>query len=360
MTTVQVALRQSYDIVIGSGFLPKIGEKVKSHLPTAEKIAVITDENIAPIYLDVVAKSLSDKGFEVVPLVIPPGEASKSGTQYLSLLSALAEAQLTRTDAVIALGGGVVGDLAGFVAATYLRGIPFIQIPTTLLAAVDSSVGGKTAIDLPTGKNLVGAFYQPCLVLCDIDVFRTLPDDVLHSGYSEVIKYGMLGSADILTQLQSIALDTHIALSDDSLESLIAACVSIKRDLVQKDEFDIGDRQLLNLGHTIGHAIERLDDYNISHGYAVAIGMAIITRAAVRKSTCPPECLEILDKLLFKFSLPNQTDFPPEILFKASLSDKKRAGKIITEVIPISLGKSELNKMPIESLLDWIESGWKA
>jgi len=256
---------------------------------------------------------------------------------------------MTRSDVVIALGGGVVGDMAGFAAATYLRGVPFVQVPTTLLAMVDSSVGGKTGIDLPAGKNLAGAFYQPWLVLCDTDTLHTLPEEVFAGGMAEVIKYGMLGNAQLLADLRSPI--------NDILQSTIATCAAMKRDIVQTDEFDTGNRMLLNLGHTIGHAIERLSGYAISHGRAVAIGMAMITRAAIAKNLCPPEALHILEDLLARYNLPATTTYPAGDIFEASLQDKKRAGAHITEVIPTKPGKCELKKMPVEELLSWIEMG---
>jgi len=350
MTTVQVVLREKYDVLIGQNILPDLGESVRARLDKPEKAAVVTDEHVAPWYLEQAEESLRQAGIQAVSFTIIPGEGSKNSAQYIALLNALAGARLTRSDVIVALGGGVVGDLAGFAAATYLRGVPYVQVPTTLLAMVDSSVGGKTGIDLMAGKNLAGAFYQPALVLCDTEALRTLPEHVFYDGCAEVIKYGMLGSADILKQLSETDLRAD-------WEPLIAACVMMKRDIVQEDEFDTGKRHLLNLGHTIGHAAELLSGYDISHGSAVAIGMAVITRAAVRKGVCPPECLDVLERLLARFQLPDKTDFSANALYEAALNDKKRAGETITEVIPTGLGKSELMKMNVEALLDWIETG---
>ncbi|MCL2392469.1 MAG: 3-dehydroquinate synthase [Oscillospiraceae bacterium] len=351
MIKVQVDLRRSYDVMIGQGLLEALGEKVRTLLPDAEKAVLVTDDNVAALYQDIALQSLHHERFETKTFSIAPGEMSKNSDQYISLLNALAKEKVTRTDVIIALGGGVVGDLAGFAAATYLRGIAYIQVPTTLLAMVDSSVGGKTAIDLPSGKNLAGAFYQPHLVLCDIAALHTLPEHVLNEGYAEIIKYGMLSSRDILEQLLQPSSKVDIA-------SLIADCVTIKRDIVREDELDTGKRQLLNLGHTIGHAIERLSGYGISHGFAISIGMAIMTRAAVIKAACPPECLEVLSRLLAHYKLPDRTEFSAEALFSAALNDKKRAGSMITDVIPVALGETRLKKMPIESLQGWIETGW--
>ena len=348
MKTVQVTASRSYDVLIGRGSSSLLGRRGRELFPGAKKAAIITDQNVGARYLGPVAKSLTGAGFETVDFSVPPGEASKSGPQYLTLLEWLAEMQITRTDLIVALGGGVVGDLAGFVAASYLRGVAFIQIPATLLAMVDSSVGGKTGLNLAAGKNLAGAFWQPSLVLCDPALLETLPEEVFRDGMAEVIKYGMLGSAEILEKLDGDGAD---------LEEIIAACVSIKADIVGRDERDTGERMLLNLGHTIGHALEKLSGYTLSHGLGVAIGMMIDTRAAVRQSLCPPRCLAVLTRLLTRYKLPMRTDHPAEEIYKAALGDKKRAGDEITLITPVDFGRSALQKMPQSALLNWIERG---
>lgn len=347
MITVPVRVSCEYDVLIGSGLLGQVSDKILAMFPEVKKIAIITDENVAKFYLESVAMSLVSAGFSVVSSAFPAGEDSKTGEVFLSLLSWLAESQVTRSDLIIALGGGVVGDLTGFTAASYLRGVPFVQIPTTLLAMVDSSVGGKTGIDLPEGKNLAGAFYQPRLVVCDPEVLATLPGDIFNDGMAEVIKHGMLGGGDLLDKLQEMPVHNR-------LEEIIAANVRIKRDIVQNDEFDVGERMLLNFGHTISHAIEVLSGYDISHGRAVAIGMAMITRAAVKKKFCSPECLLILEDLLSRYNLPDRTDYSPEDIYNAALKDKKRTGGEITEVIPVARGRCELRKMRVEELVEWV------
>jgi len=350
MTTVEVKASRNYEVLIGKNLLPELGTRVCELLPKTQTVALVTDNTVEALYLKPVTKALTEAGLQVRAYSVPPGEASKSGTQYLSLLNWLAENRLTRTDCLLALGGGVVGDLTGFAAATYQRGLPYIQVPTTLLAMVDSSVGGKTAIDLPAGKNLAGAFYQPALVLADTTVLDTLPEPIFREGLAEVIKYGMLDSPRLLDQLLNDDLPSE-------LPSIIATCVSIKRDLVAEDEFDTGARQLLNLGHTVGHALERLSDYTVPHGHAVAIGMAIDTRAAARKNLCPSECLYMLESLLERHHLPSQTDYEAKALFEAALQDKKRSGGEITIVAPSAFGKSKLLKIPVQDLCDWIEMG---
>ncbi len=349
MTRVTVHTSRPYDVSIGQGLLSKLGEAVASQM-TGRTLVVVSDTNVAPLYLDSVTKTLEQGGFAVHSFVFPAGEASKNGETYLSLLETLASHQLTRSDALLALGGGVVGDLTGFAAATFLRGIAFFQYPTTLLAMVDAAVGGKTAIDLNGGKNLAGAFYQPTAVLCDLDTLQTLPAAVLSDGYAEVIKYGLLSDPALLTLLETADPST---VSED----IVARCVSQKRDLVEQDERDTGNRQLLNLGHTIGHAVEACSDYTISHGSAVAIGLACITRAAMARELCPADLLPRLRMLLNRFGLPTHTDFSPETLYLKALSDKKRAGKTLTLVVPTAWGKSILHPIPVPDLLSWFHQG---
>ena len=350
MTRIEVKASGHYQVRIGTGLLSQMGPEVRKLLPQARMAAIVTDHTVGKLYLAQVGSSLAKAGIQPRPLACPPGEASKNGGQYLSLLELLARDGLTRTDVIIALGGGVIGDIAGFAAATYLRGIAYIQVPTTLLAMVDSSVGGKTGIDLPSGKNLAGAFHQPSLVLCDTDALRSLPEYTFRDGLAEVIKYGMLGSQSLLEQLSD-------DMSQNTLESVIAQCVTMKRDIVQRDEFDQGERMLLNLGHTIGHAIERLSNYELSHGFAVSIGMAMDTRAAVKQNLCPPECLDTLEQLLARFGLPSKSAYSAEDIYTAALHDKKRAGGTISIVVPKELGKCALMTFRLEALRNWIEMG---
>jgi 3-dehydroquinate synthase len=338
------------NITIKPGALEKTGEILKP-LSKAETLAVVTDKNVGEIYLERVTLSLAQAGYKVLVITMLPGEQTKSIESYFAINNWLAENEITRTDALVALGGGVIGDLTGFVAATYLRGVKYIQIPTSLLAMVDSSVGGKTAIDIPAGKNLVGAFHQPQAVICDPSALSTLPPEVFADGCAEVIKHGMIRSESLLNLLRNAPIQ-------ENLPEIIRQNIPIKSPTVAKDEFDTGERQLLNFGHTIGHAIERLGNFEITHGNAVAAGMTIITRAAVRKGFCPPECLSTLEELLKICNLPNSSPFKPHELFEASLTDKKRAGNFITEVIPRAVGDCVLHKIPISELQDWIETGY--
>lgn len=349
MTTVTVRASRPYEVTIGRGLLDTVGWQAAGQWK-GRSAAVVSDSTVAPLYLNRVKDSLERAGFQVHSFVFPAGEDQKNGGTYLKLLEFLAARRLTRADGLIALGGGVVGDLAGFAAATFLRGIGFLQLPTTLLAAVDSSVGGKTAIDLTNGKNLAGAFYQPQAVLCDLDTLDTLPAEVFSDGCAEVIKYGMIGDPALLARLETVDFRADP-------EELVARCVAQKRDLVEQDEFDTGARQLLNLGHTLGHGVEACSGYTVSHGRAVAIGMTLVTRAAVAFGRCPAEVLPRLRRLLERYGLPDATAYSAQALYEKTLSDKKRSGDTISLVVPIAWGASQLVRIPVSELPAWIERG---
>lgn len=341
MKKVKVNASIAYDVIIENGLLDCAGEfSVK--ITGACRAAIVTDSNVAPLYAQRLEESLASSGYSTVRFTVEAGEASKCADSYLRLLSFLAESGLTRSDCIFALGGGVVGDLAGFAAATYLRGIRFIQIPTTLLAAVDSSVGGKTAIDIPQGKNLVGAFYQPSLVICDPDVLDTLPSDIFADGCAEVIKYGIINDRALFDKLRRPMRP--------QIEDIICNCVKNKRDIVNADERDVGIRQLLNLGHTAAHSIEILSNFEISHGSAVAIGTAIITRASVIRGVCPRGDAEKVIAMLSSYGLPTSCDFSACDLARYAMSDKKRSGGNITLVIPHGIGECRLESVGVGEL----------
>ncbi len=348
MTTVKVNASKAYEIIIANDILDKSGE-LCSRVIKPCKACIVTDDTVASLYLQRVQKSLLDEGFEVVSFVFPHGEGSKSISTLTQILEFAAESRLTRSDCFIALGGGVVGDICGFAASVYLRGVEFIQIPTTLLSAVDSSVGGKTGIDLEAGKNLAGAFHQPSLVICDYSTLDTLPQSIFADGCAEVIKYGVINDRELFDKL-SVGVKAQI-------EYVITKCVENKRDIVEADEFECGKRQLLNFGHTVGHAIEVCSRLQISHGSAVAIGMAIVTRAAVNDGLCTQNDLDSLIKLLKKEGLPTECEFTAEQLSAIATADKKRKGDDITVVIPYSIGDTRLVKLPVSSLKDFIQKG---
>ncbi len=341
MNTVTVQASKTYEVKIGHGLLDTLGQELSKI--ASSKVLIVTDENVAPLYLGRAYQSLKNAGFEVSTATVPAGEASKSAKYYVNLLERLAEKQLTRSDTVIALGGGVVGDLTGFTAASYLRGVRFVQIPTTLLAMVDSSVGGKTAINLSAGKNLAGAFYQPSLVLCDLDLLDSLPEDDFRAGCAEVIKTAILFDKNLFEHLWQNGLNFD-------REAVITRCVECKRDVVCADEFDKGLRQLLNLGHTVAHAIEALTDFLLPHGYAVAIGCCMIARSLAADAEKTVEIFET-------FGLPTKTEFSAPVLANAALSDKKRQGETITLVVQNTIGDCCLKTLPIEELTSVIKAG---
>lgn len=348
MTTVKVNASNAYDIIIGTGLLDRCGELCAEVVKPC-KVCVVSDDTVASLYLERVQRSLESVGYTAISFIFPHGEASKNMQTLSELLELLAENRLTRTDCLIALGGGVVGDLCGFAAAVYLRGIKFIQMPTTLLAAVDSSVGGKTAVDLEAGKNLAGAFHQPSLVICDYSTLDTLPEKIFSDGCAEVIKYGVINDRAFFVRLENGI--------KNQIEYVISECVKNKRDVVEKDEFETGERKLLNLGHTIGHAIELCSNLEISHGSAVAIGMAIVTKAAVKSGLCPEDDLTAIVALMEKEGLPVSCEYTADQLAAAASADKKRSGDDITLVIPYSIGDTRLKKIPVSELKAFIEKG---
>ena len=348
MKTVTVSASTVYDILIEKGILENAGEYISKIISPA-KAAILTDSNVEPLYGDTLEITLKNAGFEPKRFVIPAGEGSKCADSYISFLSFLAENEISRSDIIVALGGGVVGDLAGFAAATYLRGIRFVQIPTTLLAMVDSSVGGKTAIDIPQGKNLVGAFYQPSLVLCDPDTLKTLPESVFNDGCAEVIKYGIINDRPLFDKLRSPIWQ--------QIDDIIENCVKDKRDVVDADERDTGVRQLLNLGHTAAHSIEVLSNFEISHGSAVAIGTAIVARSAAALGHCPvSDALEIVD-MLRSYSLPTECPFSASELATVAHRDKKRSGTSINLIVPFGIGNTKIVKTNLSLLEDFFAKG---
>ena len=349
MKTITVSASRTYDIRIGHGLLATLGEAVRN-LGKVEKVFLVSDTLVYPLYGGAAEASLKAAGYSVSSFVFPAGEESKNGETFLKLLNALAQAGLSRSDLLVALGGGVVGDLAGFSAACYLRGIRFVQIPTTLLAAVDSSVGGKTAIDLPAGKNLAGAFYQPSLVLCDLDALDTLPEDIFRDGCAEVIKYGVLYDPELFSQLEISGLNFD-------REAVIARCVALKRDVVMEDEKDTGSRMKLNLGHTFGHAVEAHSRFTLSHGKSVAIGLAVIARASASMDICSEEDAARIVSVLKAFGLPVQTQYTAEALLPYLLSDKKRSGGTVNLILPEAIGRCVVSPTPVSQLQSILQAG---
>ena len=326
MTTIHIAASREYDVVIEPGLLTRLGT-MAAELGLGRRAAVISDDAVFALYGAAAEKALTDAGFQVDHFLFPHGEQQKNLSTYGQVLNFLCDRRFTRSDFLVALGGGVVGDLAGFAAATYQRGVPYIQVPTTLLSMVDSSVGGKTAVDLEHGKNQAGCFYQPSLVLCDPSLLNTLPEREYRAGCAEIIKYAMLYSEDFLRELE----ETPVL---EQFERVISVCVGMKRDVVRGDEFDKGQRALLNLGHTVGHAVEACSGFTLLHGEGVAIGMAIITRAAVEKGLCTPETLPRLLAVLERYGLPTETDYPLTDILAAAEADKKRTDDVTKFIVP--------------------------
>ncbi len=349
MQKVTVHASRNYDILIGPGLLPQLGS-LTAGLVKGRTACVVSETNVWPLYGDAAAESLKNAGFHVISYVFPAGEQSKNGENYLALLNFLADGQLTRADCLIALGGGVAGDLTGFAAATFLRGIAFLQVPTTLLAAVDSSVGGKTAIDLPAGKNLAGCFYQPRLVLCDTRTLDTLPREIFLDGCAEVIKYGILYDRPFFDSLCRTG-------PDFDRERVIRRCVELKRDVVAQDEFDTGARMRLNLGHTVGHGVEAKSQFAISHGKAVAIGAAIVSRAAARYGLLSQADAQAITGALAAYGLPTSTAYTAEELARYMLSDKKRSGGAVSLIVPREIGRCDILSMPVEQLEAFVQAG---
>lgn len=340
MEKVTVNVRGGYDILIDKGILDRCGELIRDVNPNG-KCAVITDDNVDGFYGERVMSSLKAAGIEAAKYVFPHGEASKDHSTLLGIYDFLAENGFTRSDYIAALGGGVVGDTAGFAAATYMRGIDFVQIPTTVLSQSDSSVGGKTAVDIKAGKNLVGAFHQPRLVICDTETLSTLTDEFFADGMAEIVKYGMIKSEELFELLSNGDIRTNIT-------EIMRRSVTIKGKVVENDEREKGERMLLNFGHTLGHALEKYYDFKgLTHGFAVAVGMSTFTHIAERRGMCEAGVAEKLDALLEKCGLPISDTAPLGELFKISLGDKKHLAGGMNIVICPEIGKSEVVNMSV-------------
>ena len=340
---IRVKASGEYDVIIGNGLLSKVGEYVKEVIKPC-KVMVVTDDNVNGLYTDTVSRSLLNAGYQVYITVFKNGESSKNINVYADILNRLAQSEFTRTDLVVALGGGVVGDMAGFAAATFLRGIKYVQVPTTLLADVDSSVGGKTAIDLESGKNLVGAFCQPSAVICDTSALKTLPESVFLDGLGEIVKYAILDPK----------IYELVKKGDYDIETLIALSVDYKRRIVEEDEFEGGKRKLLNLGHTIAHAIERLSEYKITHGHAVAIGVGVILDLSLKQGYINEQTHLDLKGVVSKLVGECPCPFKLEDIARACGTDKKRAGDDITLVTVYGVGDCRFTKVKVGELTEFL------
>lgn len=350
MNCIQVKTQSPYDVLIRRGILQEAGLEIQKIKPQA-RLAVITDSNVAPLYLRGLLDSLKSAGYRDIPsFTMEAGENTKSLESAGLLYQLLSQSKISRDCCLIALGGGVIGDLTGFVASTYLRGISFIQIPTTLLAQVDSSVGGKTAVNLPSGKNLVGTFWQPSLVLCDPDTLSTLPEEVFSDGIAEAVKCGMIKDAVLFDLLADKD-------PQENLEEIISRCIAIKRDIVEEDEQDTGNRMLLNFGHTMGHAVENWMQYRQRHGQCVAVGMAMMIRAQVADGTLPLSVLERFLAVCQKYRLPSTCDTDWENLFEICRQDKKNTTKDIRAILLREIGDSFIKSFPFTEFKSFMKGG---
>jgi len=385
MKTIEVKASKAYKVLIGSGLLQGAGAEIsnalcstdKSFNPKERKIAIISDEIVFPFWGEMLVKSLKKQGFSTVICALPPGENSKNITNYGKIIDFLCDNSFNRQDIVLTLGGGVVGDIGGFAAATYQRGIRLVHCPTTLLAAVDSSVGGKTAINLSSGKNQAGCFYQPDLVICDTDCLCTLPQAEFLNGLGEVIKYSAMEkticgkeacsyeelntSAKQAAELSTAPLTLIEVLKTysigENLEDVIEKCVSIKSTIVSADEYDTGLRAVLNFGHTFGHAIESLSKYKSGHGQAVAAGMAIIAKAAASLGYCSQATSDELTALIEANGLPARTTFSAEEISSYVEADKKNDGTATRLIVPVDQGRCKIVNVKNEDLLTWLKAG---
>lgn len=347
---------RSYDICIGENWLPQLGEML-DFVPRTSRMILITDNNVNRLAGDRVLEVLRQAGFPVAAAVIPGGEGCKNLTTASLLYERMVDLGLDRKSTVVALGGGIVGDVAGFVAATYMRGIAYIQIPTTLLAQVDSSVGGKTGVNLPQGKNLVGAFCQPELVFVDVDFIDTLPEREYLTGLAEVIKYGIIRDQDFFEYLEN-HLEQIKARNSECLMHIIHRCCAIKADIVAQDETENGLRALLNLGHTFGHAFEALTNYQqFTHGEAVAIGTICAARLACRLDLLSRQDADRIENLLAGYGLPVVFgNLNTSKIIAQMHKDKKNIGGKMPIVLPVSIGNSQifnnLSEIDVAAVLD--------
>lgn len=337
MKKIRVNTSKVYDVLIERGSIKECGNYIND-IAKSKKTAIITDDIVEKLYGDIVRESLSNNGFEHTTFVFKNGEASKSLSVLSDIYDFLCESNITRNDIVIALGGGVVGDITGLAAATFLRGIEFVQIPTTLLAQIDSSVGGKTAIDIRGGKNLVGSFKQPALVICDSDTLQTLTPEILSDGMAEAIKYGMIRDKKLFELIEKHDLNNI----NEVMDELVYKCIDIKREVVENDEFDRGGRMILNFGHTIGHAIEGYHNYtNYTHGKGVAAGMCYITRRFA------PELAGRLENCVKTYKLPTDSEASMRELIPFCSKDKKCETSNINYIVCAEIGKAEIRKTTV-------------
>ncbi|NJD67390.1 MAG: 3-dehydroquinate synthase [candidate division NC10 bacterium] len=355
--TVSLGSR-SNPIAVGSGLLKQLGDLCGELLPS-RRAMIVTNPVVNHLYGATVSASLRKAGFHVALTEIPAGERAKSLRQAARLYQAFLKNRMDRRSVVVALGGGVIGDLAGYAAATYLRGIPLVQVPTTLLAQVDSSVGGKVAVNLPEGKNLVGAFYQPSLVVADVQTLRSLPLRQIRAGLAEVVKYGMIADRELFASIET-ELDAILRAEPESLTHLVTRSCAIKAQVVEQDEREEGMRAILNFGHTVGHALETLAGYHrLLHGEAIAIGMVVATMLSVNRGLCERGELDRLRTLLMRIGLPTKASVDMKQLVPTIGYDKKVRNRMIYFVLTKGIGHATLAEISdLGELRSAIRAAW--
>lgn len=347
MQTIRVKASKEYDVIIGQDIISSLGQKIRE-LFGEVKVCIVSDSKVASYYESKVKKILAEEGLSSEAFIFPHGEKSKSPEVLFEILEFLANKHFSRNDVIVALGGGVTGDLSGLAAAMYMRGMHLVMVPTSLLAMVDSSVGGKTAVNLKAGKNLAGVFNQPELVLCDLKMLLTLPSENFADGLAEIIKYGVIADKKLFETVK----DGEFV---ENIEDIVARCVSIKSEIVHEDEFDTGRRNLLNFGHTLAHSIEKMSNFEISHGHAVAMGMLIISEIAWKRGLSKERCQdEIIDALL-ENNLPVSCPYSNSSLFFATENDKKCSSGQISIIIPEEIGNCRIMKIALAEFKELLE-----
>lgn len=346
------AKSKEYDVLIGRDAYKVLGQEAKKVCPRALKALLVSETNVAPLYLDKVKAELEGAGIEVTTYVFEAGEQNKGINAIAAMWNKMAEAGFTRTDFVVGLGGGVTTDMAGFAASAFLRGISVIQLPTSLLAMVDASVGGKTGIDIPMGKNQVGAFWQPSVVIEDISFLNSLPEEVFTEGMGEVTKHAFIMDEELFAKLEKA--NGNIRDDEDLLEEIVYMNVSDKAKVVNEDENDNGLRQTLNFGHTVGHVIERDSGFTKPHGVCVAKGMGIVIDATVREGSLDASEAEKMKNLLKLYKLPVTDDATPESIVEGAMNDKKKRGDTLSVILVTKIGKAEIRKMNKEEFLKFL------
>ena len=345
MKTISVATHNPYDIIIDKGALNDISKYLLDKYPSPRKVCVITDSNVGTQYADQIVKNLQSASYDAFRIIFPSGEHSKNLTTYSNILEAMADSGLSKSDFILALGGGVVSDIAGFSAGTYMRGLDYVLVPTTLLAIIDSSVGGKTAVNLLSGKNLTGLFWSPTMVVVDPEVLDSVEDQKLQDGMVEALKSAVISDSGLVSHIEN-----------KNLDYVIERCISIKKALVEVDEFDVGLRQLLSFGHTIGHGIEKISSYGISHGVAVAKGMVGESRAAFKLGYCKTDMSSELARILQGFGIDTSLNYDPQELYEHARVDKKIKDGTINMIIPEVIGKCTTRRISLYDLQKFMEA----